>query len=82
MTLDELKVTDLDRYVAYRPSGQPHITEVGFIKSWNAAGIFVVFLGPRKHFDPKEGERTPMWCMPETLSFITLRADGGFDELS
>jgi hypothetical protein len=82
MKIEELEDTDVGRFVAYRPIGQPHTTEIGWIKSWNAGGVFVVFLGPRKHFDPKEGERTPMWCLPETLRFITMRADGGFDELT
>jgi hypothetical protein len=79
VTIAELTDADKGRYVAYRPFGQPHITEFGFIKSWNSLYVFVVFLGRRKHFDPKEGERTPMACPPSTLSFVTRRADGGFD---
>jgi hypothetical protein len=79
MTINQLADTDLGRWVAYRPSGQPHTTEIGRIKSWNPVYVLVVFSGPRRHFDPPEGERTPMACLPGTLRFIHQRTDGGFD---
>lgn len=69
MNLALLTESDKGRLVAYRPPGQPHITEVGRIKHWNSLYVWVVFNGPRKHFDPKAGERTPMACLPETLQF-------------
>ena len=70
MNLHELTQADKGRRVVYRPRGQPHITEIGTIKDWNAIYVWVVFFGPRKHFDPLEGERTPMACLPDTLEFV------------
>jgi hypothetical protein len=81
MSIDSLTEADKGRYVAYRPKGQPHITEIGKIKRWNTVYVWVVFIGPRRYFDPTQGERTPMACLPDTLHFIKKRSDGGFDGL-
>jgi hypothetical protein len=69
MNLTLLTEADKGRLVAYRPPGQPHITEIGRIMSWNSLYVWVVFGGPKKHFDRETGERTPLPCRPETLEF-------------
>jgi hypothetical protein len=66
MTISELTNADIGRRVAYRPIGQPHVVELGRIRRWNSLYVWVVFDGPRPHWDTAP-KRTPMACLPETL---------------
>jgi hypothetical protein len=76
------QTTGIGRWVAYRPIGQPHTTGIGRIHDLShPAYVWVVFDGPKPYWDTGSGEPTPIACPRQTLRFITMRTDGGFDEI-
>jgi hypothetical protein len=82
MKISKLTDADIGCWVAYRPLGQPHTTGIGRIHDLShPAYVWVAFADPKPYWETDPGERTPLACPPQALRFITLRNDGGFDEL-
>jgi hypothetical protein len=76
MLITALNPSDIGRWVSYTPTGQPHVTDIGTITSWNPVYVFVRFAHTRRpYWDTGNGPRTPMPCLPDTLKFIQPHPD-------
>jgi len=80
---NDIETTDIGRWVAYRPIGQSHTTGIGRIHDLSHPSyVWVVFDGPKPYWDTGSGEPSPIACPRQTLRFIAMRTDGGFDEIN